>query len=171
MILLLFIASLLAAAQAEPPKPPALTFLYTVNITFPAPVVISPTREAIPLTGGSFAGPRLNGKHCPPLSPSSGFTGPSCRDSLANAPQGTVLPIGADFFGMDAQGNASPAPAYVLQTADGVNILVRGAGHSPVEHNWFETGSGKYGWLNDVVGVASGTLVPGGVSLNVWQVS
>ncbi len=65
MRLLLAIAPFLAAAWGTSPDPPSLTFLYTVNITFPAPIAISPTRQAIPVTGGSFAGPRLNGKHTP----------------------------------------------------------------------------------------------------------
>jgi len=131
-----------ALAGGAPPTAPSLTFLYTVNITFPAAISISPTRDAIPITGGTFSGPKLNGK---------------------------VLPIGADFFGVDASGNCRPNTAYVLQTHDGANILYRAKGHCPYEYASFETGNNSYSWLNSVVAVAEGNLITGGVSLNVWQ--
>jgi Protein of unknown function (DUF3237) len=152
----------IASSLAFGPKPPTLTYLYTVNITFPPPITISPTLDAIPITGGAFAGPKLKGAHAhhPKLRVANRCT----------IDTGTVLPIGADFFGVDAAGNVSPDAAYVLQTDDGANILVRAKGHAPVEHTSFQTGSEKYTWLNTVVGVASGVQITGGFQLSVWQV-
>lgn len=66
--LLLF--SFLACALAEgAPPAPALTWLYTANLTFDTNVTIGQTalgrRGVWPIKGGSFAGPQLNGNASP----------------------------------------------------------------------------------------------------------
>jgi hypothetical protein len=71
---------------------------------------------------------------------------------------------------VDAKGAFSPDATYVLQTADGANILVTGKGHVPHEAVFFETGSAAYTWLNTVVAVATAKQVDGGVSMDVFQV-
>lgn len=55
-----------ASAQSATPAAPGLTFLYSLNCTL-APAYemgYGPkgVRVAIPITGGTFSGPRLNGK-------------------------------------------------------------------------------------------------------------
>ncbi len=55
-----------SAVAAADPKPPAVTFLYTANLTIPAPVNVGsvPTgsRGVMSIVGGTFAGPKLSGK-------------------------------------------------------------------------------------------------------------
>jgi hypothetical protein len=60
---------------------------------------------------------------------------------------------------------------YVLQMADGANVLVTGKGHVPFEGVLFETGSEKYAWMNSVVAVGKAAQVGGGISMDVFQVS
>ncbi len=56
-----------AAVATADPKPPAVTFLYTANLTIPASVNVGsvPTgsRGVLSIAGGTFAGPKLSGKH------------------------------------------------------------------------------------------------------------
>ncbi len=64
----LLVLSLAALGLAADPKPPALTFLYAINLTIPNAATVqignTPTgaRGLLSITGGSFWGPKLNGK-------------------------------------------------------------------------------------------------------------
>jgi len=89
---------------------------------------------------------------------------------LTCLPTGKIPAIGADWGLTDAKGNFSPDAMYVLQTADGANIFVRGQGRIPNEAVVFETGSDKYAWLNSVVAIAQAKRVGDGLSLDVFQV-
>ena len=55
----------LAATALPDPKPPSFTYLYSVYLTMPAGVTIGNTpsgsRAILPISGGTFSGPRLNG--------------------------------------------------------------------------------------------------------------
>lgn len=59
------IFALQAIAQAAAPKAPGLTYLYTLNATLASSIPIGAgpkgNRVAIPITGGSFSGPKLKG--------------------------------------------------------------------------------------------------------------
>jgi len=59
----LFVA--VATAQAAVPKTPGLTFLYSLNCTLgdslPVGDVPDGNRVVIPITGGTFSGPRISG--------------------------------------------------------------------------------------------------------------
>lgn len=59
--------SLAAIALAADPAPPALTYLYSVNLTFAAPVSIGEvpygTRDLLTISGGNVSGPKINGTH------------------------------------------------------------------------------------------------------------
>ncbi len=48
-----------------PPKPPTLTWLYTCNATLGTPINVGAgpkgQRTVIPITGGTFAGPKISG--------------------------------------------------------------------------------------------------------------
>lgn len=57
--------SLTATALAATPAPPQLTYLYSANLTFGTTISIgsvpSGKRELLPISGGSFSGPKLSG--------------------------------------------------------------------------------------------------------------
>lgn len=59
---------------------------------------------------------------------------------------------------------------YVLQTNDGANIVLTERAIIPYVEILFETGSSKYGWLNNVTAWATGTESDGLLSLNFWKV-
>ena len=122
-------------------------------------------RRIIAITGGKFAGERLSGR---------------------------VLPGGADWQVLRADGVAELDARYTLETADGALIYVRNHGfrHGPAEvltrlaagenidpaqyymrtTPLFETGDERYAWLNRIVCVASGARRPTAVELEVFQV-
>jgi len=66
----------LATAQTPVPKAPGLTFLYSLNCTLGESLAVGKgpegDRVVIPITGGTFSGPRINGIS-PQPSPSPPF--------------------------------------------------------------------------------------------------
>lgn len=115
-------------------------------------------RRVVPITGGSFAGPRLSG---------------------------TVLPGGADWQVVHADGMISIDTRYTLLTHDGAHIylstsgvrhgppevlerLARGEHVDPGDYYFrlfcrFETGHDDYLWLNRTLAVASAARTAGAV--------
>jgi hypothetical protein len=70
----LALLSLAATAVAFPfagPAAPTLTYLYTANLTLPAPISIGAgplgTRQVFGISGGSFSGPKLTGAYSTPI--------------------------------------------------------------------------------------------------------
>ncbi|MFL6564576.1 MAG: DUF3237 domain-containing protein [Burkholderiales bacterium] len=122
-------------------------------------------RRIIAITGGRFLGERLSGR---------------------------VLPGGADWQVIRADGVAELDARYTLETADGALVYVRNRGyrHGPAEllkrlaagenvdpgryymrtTPLFETGDERYAWLNRMVCVASGARRPAEVELEVFEV-
>jgi hypothetical protein len=122
-------------------------------------------RRIIAITGGRFVGERLSGR---------------------------VLPGGADWQVIRADGVAELDARYTLETGDGALIYVRNRGfrHGPAEvlkrlaagenvdpaqyymrtTPLFETGDERYAWLNRMVCVASGARRPAGVELEVFEI-
>lgn len=122
-------------------------------------------RRIIPITGGSFEGPRLSG---------------------------VVLPGGADWQVVRHDGVADLEARYTLETADGALIYVRNHGyrHGPEDvmrrlaagedvdpalyymrtTPLFETGDPRYAWLNRVVCIATGARHASSVLLDVFEV-
>ena len=122
-------------------------------------------RRIIGITGGRFAGERLSGR---------------------------VLPGGADWQVIRADGVADLDARYTLETSDGALIYVRNRGyrHGPKEvldrlaagqpvdpalyymrtTPLFETGDVRYGWLNRMICVASGARRAAAVELEVYEV-
>ena len=122
-------------------------------------------RRIVPITGGSFRGPRLSGR---------------------------VLAGGADWQVIRPDGVAQLEARYTLETADGVLIYVRNDGyrHGPADVMQklaagaavdpsvyymrttprFETGDARYAWLNGVVCVAGGARRAAAVELEVFEV-
>jgi hypothetical protein len=143
--------------------------LFKAEITLAAPQELGDTplgrRRIIGITGGRFSGERLSGR---------------------------VLPGGADWQVIRADGVADLDARYTLETSDGVLIFVRNKGyrHGPAEvlkklslgeavdpslyymrtTPSFETGDARYSWLNRMVCVASGARRAAAVELDVYEV-
>jgi len=122
-------------------------------------------RRIIAITGGRFFGERLSGR---------------------------VLPGGADWQVIRADGVADLDARYTLETADGALVYVRNRGYrhgaaevlkrlaagenmDPAQYYMrttplFETGDERYAWLNRIVCVASGARRPTAVELEVFEV-
>ncbi|HZN99671.1 MAG TPA: DUF3237 domain-containing protein [Burkholderiales bacterium] len=142
--------------------------LCKVEITLAAPQELGDTpqgrRRIIGITGGRFSGERLTGR---------------------------VLPGGADWQVIRADGVADLDARYTLETADGALIYVRNRGyrHGPAAvlqklssgeevdpklyymrtTPRFETGDARYAWLNRIVCVATGARRPAAVELDVYE--
>ena len=122
-------------------------------------------RRIIPITGGEFRGERLAGR---------------------------VLPGGADWQIIRADGVAELDARYTLETDDKALIYVRNFGYrhgpadvlqrlaagEPVDPSLyymrttprFETGAERYRWLNRIICVATGARRAAAVELEVFEV-
>jgi hypothetical protein len=122
-------------------------------------------RRIIPITGGTFRGERLSGR---------------------------VLPGGADWQVIRADGVAELDARYTLETDDKALIYVRNFGyrHGPADvirrlvageavdpslyymrtTPRFETGAEPYRWLNGLICVATGARRKAAVELDVYEV-
>jgi hypothetical protein len=122
-------------------------------------------RRIIPISGGRFRGERLSGR---------------------------VLPGGADWQIVRADGVSQLEARYTLETNDGALIYVHNVGlrHGPPEvlsrlaageavdpsqyymrtTPAFETGDARYRWLNRLVCVATGARRKDAVELDVYEV-
>jgi hypothetical protein len=122
-------------------------------------------RRIIPITGGTFRGERLSGR---------------------------VLPGGADWQVIRADGVADLDARYTLETDDKALIYVHNQGyrHGPAEvikrlaagesvdpalyymrsTPRFETGAERYQWLNRIICVATGARRPAAVELDFYEV-
>jgi hypothetical protein len=122
-------------------------------------------RRVIPITGGTFRGERLSGR---------------------------VLPGGADWQVIRADGVADLDARYTLETDDKALIYVHNPGyrHGPAEvikrlaagesvdpalyymrtTPRFETGAERYQWLNRIICVATGARRAAAVELEVFEV-
>ena len=133
----------------------------------PAQVGAGPagTRTIFDIAGGSFEGPKLRGR---------------------------VLESGGDWLLFGADGVGRLDVRGTLETDDGARIYVqyfgilemneavagamaRGEGTEFGDTYFmtqprFETGDERYAWLNRVVAVAEGRMLPGGVEYRVFQV-
>jgi hypothetical protein len=143
--------------------------LFNAEITLAAPQDLGDTpqgrRRIIGITGGRFSGERLSGR---------------------------VLPGGADWQVIRADGVAELDARYTLETNDGALIYVRNRGyrHGPADvinklasgqvvdpalyymrtTPRFETGEARYAWLNRIVCVATGARRAAAVELEVFEV-
>ena len=143
--------------------------LFKAEITLAAAQELGDTpqgrRRIIGITGGRFSGERLSGR---------------------------VLPGGADWQVIRADGVADLDARYTLETSDGALIYVtnRGYRHGPPEvlqklylgeavdpslyymrtTPRFETGDARYAWLNRIVCIATGARRAAAVDLEVFEV-
>ncbi|MFN0110952.1 MAG: DUF3237 domain-containing protein [Blastocatellia bacterium] len=152
------------------PVTPRLELLAHLNVTV-APAlavgkVLTGERRIIPITGGRVEGPRLRGE---------------------------IIPGGADWQIVSADGTASLEARYTIRTEDGALIYVRNIGvrHGPPEVlaaiargeevdpakyyfravPTFETGDKRYDWLNRVIAVCSGVRTRTAVLLDFYSVT
>jgi hypothetical protein len=122
-------------------------------------------RRIIGITGGKFTGARLSGR---------------------------ILPGGADWQVIRADGVAYLDARYTLETDDGALIYVNNKGyrHGPKEvveriargeevdpglyymraTPWYETTAPQYAWLNRTICVATGARHPAAVELDFFEV-
>lgn len=121
-------------------------------------------RRMVGIAGGRFAGPRLSGR---------------------------ILPGGADWQLVRADGIAEIEARYILETEDGLRVQVRSEGvrHGPPEVMaalargetpdpslyYFRTcmrfeATGRLAWLNGTLAVAEGERLPLAVRLTAWRV-
>lgn len=128
--LLLYLA---APSIAQEFGNPSLEFLYTVNATlgdrWPIGDMGFGNRVVIPITGGTFKGPKLSG---------------------------TVTNLGADWGVTDTKGVFFPDTRYNLRTDDGADIYIQTSGPTQPDgrtllRGKFETGDERYYWLNYVM--------------------
>ena len=143
--------------------------LLKVDITLAEPLELGDSplgrRRIINITGGTFRGERLSGK---------------------------VLPGGADWQVIRADGVADLDARYTLQTSDGALIYVKNHGYrhgSPevlkklslgedVDPSLyymrttplFETGDARYAWLNRLICVGTGARKKSSVHLEIFEV-
>ncbi len=153
-------------AATEPPAPggnpspapapaPLLTeFTYEALVEIAAPVEVGPTplghRRYIPITGGTFQGPRL---------------------------RGTILPGGADWQTSRADGVTEADALYSVRADDGTVIIVHNQGViAPGGYMRtalrFTAPEGPHAWLNrsQFVSSISGGPRPGTVIIRVFRV-
>lgn len=118
-----------------------------------APVADGPqgARNIVPVTGGTFEGPRL---------------------------KGTIEQPAGDWVTRRADGSAKLDVRLTLKTEDGAVILMAYNGILQVNDGiakirsapLFETGDERYTWLNRVQAVGIGTPVQGGVEYDIYAV-
>ena len=151
------------------PSPPELELAFEARVLVDPRIDVGQTplgvRRVIPITGGTFEGPRL---------------------------RGVVLPGGADWQLHRADGVAEIHARYTLKTDDGALIYVvnQGIRHAPPEVQarleagqpvdpgqvyfrtspTFETAPGPYDWLMRSMFVGTGERHPGGVLIRYWRV-
>jgi len=151
------------------PATPTLEFLARVRADVEAPQLLGQTlvgeRRIVPIAGGEIAGPQLRGR---------------------------ILPGGADWQVVYADGTAQLEARYTVRTDDGALVYVRNLGirHGPPEvleriqrgeavdpaeyyfrsTPRFEAGDARYAWLNRIVAVGSGARLANEVHLDIFVV-
>jgi len=147
---------------------PALEFICDAEVMVGAPLDLGDVgrggRRIVPITGGSFSGPRL---------------------------RASVVSGGADWQVLRSDGVAELEARYMLRTDDGALIYVHNLGlrHGPPEvmaalaagrpvdsgsyyfrgATFFETGAAAYAWLTKDIVVCGGEREPRGVKLQFYR--
>ena len=151
------------------PATPTLEFLARVRADVEAPQLLGQTlvgeRRVVPIVGGELTGPQLRGQ---------------------------ILPGGADWQVVLADGTALLEARYTVLTDDGALVYVRNLGvrHGPPEvleriqrgdavdpaeyyfrsTPRFEAGDARYAWLNRILAVGSGARLAGEVTLDIYAI-
>jgi hypothetical protein len=157
--LILFIALIAGRGEsvsAAPVPPPLQTeFVYEAIVTIDAAVNVGSTphggRRYIPITGGTFAGPKI---------------------------RGVILPGGADWQTDRSDGVTEADALYSIRTDDGTVIIVHNQGVIAGGGAYMRTGlrfdapAGPHAWLNQsqFVSAIAGGPRPGTVYIRVFRV-
>ena len=168
-LLLAAIVAVPFARAQDAPQPPGLEFAFEVRVEVADPTVIGKVRgrerRIIDILGGTFEGPKIHGK---------------------------VLPGGADWQLIGADGFTNIDARYTLQTADGELIYVSNIGirHASEETMrrlnsgekvdpslvyfraipTFETAAPGLDWLTRSIFISAGERYPNGVIIRFWRV-
>ena len=146
---------LVAPSHAEPatPAPLQTEFVYEAVVEIAAPVEVGATpqgtRRYIPITGGTFEGPRL---------------------------RGVILPGGADWQTSRPDDVTELDALYSIREDDGTVIIVRNTGIAAGAYlrtaPRFVAPAGPHAWLNasQFVGSVAGGPRPGTVIIRVFRV-
>ena len=155
--------------MVEPTSSPQMEFTLELRVNIGPTLEIGTgsfgTRRTVPITGGTFGGPRISGQ---------------------------VLPGGADWQVVENESLTFLDARYVIETDDKVRIEVRNQGIryaerevmqrmaageqvSPDEYYFrtsprFSPPEGKYGWLRQSVFIASAERYADIVVVKVWRV-
>jgi len=177
MLLIVFAGLVTPASMPQTPSssrpgeavPPKLTLAFTINVQVGAPTELGQVprgrRRIIPILGGTFEGPGIRGK---------------------------VVPGGADWQIVRADGLAELDTRYLLQTDSGQLIYIQNAGirHAPPDVTkkllageavdpsqvyfktipTFETSAPELQWLTRSIFVATGERKPSDVVIRVWKI-
>jgi hypothetical protein len=138
------------SAASSAPAPLKSEFLMDIVLDVAAPQNLG-TRLIVPVTGGTFEGPKL---------------------------KGTALP-GADWILVRPDGISELNVRVTLRTDDDqlIYLTYRGLRFTPKggELYWrttpiFETGSAKYDWLTKIIAVGVGKNVPGKAAYSIYHI-
>jgi hypothetical protein len=167
MLTLLLVVPMAVLAQA--PTPPRLVFAFELHAQVAPPLVVGDiaagTRRIVQITGGTFEGPGIKGK---------------------------VLPGGADWQIIHADGFSELDTRYTIETDTGKTIYVQNAGmrHAPPDVMKqllagqpvdpalvyfrtipkFETAAPELQWLTRAVFIGVGERQPADVLIRFWRV-
>lgn len=138
--------------QAEADGALRSELLLDLVIETETPHTVSAERLVVPVSGGTFTGPKLSG---------------------------TVIAPAADWITRRADGSSVLDVRLMLRTSDDQKIFMswRGIAYTPSGGALvarivptFETGASKYAWLNNVVAVGVYRPMPGKVAYRVHQI-
>ncbi|WBL22757.1 DUF3237 domain-containing protein [Zunongwangia sp. HRR-M8] len=141
-------------------EPPELEFAFELRVTIDTPIELGEAplgkRIMIPISGGTFKGPKL---------------------------KGTILKKGADYQYITNNGELVHLDAiYAIKTDDGVFINVRNTGiiYNPKQENsapYFRAApkfeapiNSKYAWLNNAIFICKPEGKKEYISIQVWKV-
>jgi len=122
-------------------------------------------RLIVDVTGGSFEGPKLRGR----ILASGG-------DWLLIRPEGFGRLDVRATLETDDGANIYLEYYGILEMSEGVNAALAGTGSTDYGEHYFmtqprlETGDPRYAWLNTVVAVGEGRVLPGAVEYRVYHV-
>lgn len=164
LMAMLALHTLVAAAQPAIDDTPKLDFVMQLNVTLGAPYSVGETpqgrRTVIPLTGGTFEGPRL---------------------------KGTIIDGGADYQLASLDGKRTSLEAiYSIKTDDGIYIHIRNRGiictgtdangapqfYFKAAPQFEAPADSPYAWLNNAIYVCQPVFSQQGegIALKVWVV-
>lgn len=142
-------------AEGNTPEPLQTEFVYEAIVSIDAPVEVGKTplgqRRFIPITGGTFEGPKLKGE---------------------------IIPGGADWQLSHPNGSTEVDALYAVRVDDGTVLIVRNTGLISDQGGYmktalrFEAPEGPHEWLNQYqfASSISGGPRPGTVIIRVFRI-